>query len=327
MSVQTVLLAKKTLSWLSNKKVAVIGHMRPDGDCIGSQVALCSLLTSLNIENIAINPDSVPKTLTVFAKQTPFFKPEECSLKNYEVITVDCADLSRIGPNLASIAKQPFLNIDHHSSNTYFAKHNIVDIEASSTCELLYKIASKLKLNITSYCAQALLLGIATDTGNFMYPSVRPYTHEAASVLIKRGAIPSLINRGLTQEEEFSKLVLLKKFLGSLKLELNNKVCIGTLSLKDYKDSNAKKEQSDGFVDYTRCIASVCIGAFIEINESFLKVSLRAKEPKYQLDTLAKNWGGGGHPCAAGLTIHEAYDVFYTQFLNILKSHLKKIEQ
>lgn len=319
---------KALLAQLKGKKVAVLGHMRPDGDCVGSQVGLCRALNQSGIEAIAINQDPIPQTLKPFIGDTPWGTHEGFDAKDYVAITVDCADDLRTGGKTQALFPQKLANIDHHISNTGYAQQNFIEAHTAATAEILAGLFLDHGLPIDAVTAQALYVGIATDTGQFRFPSTSPQVFEICSALINAGANPGQAAKSLYENESFNKLELLKTFLSSLKLECNGRVCIGILTREDYQKSGALREDSEGLVDYARSIAGVDIGVLIEERENgMLKGSFRAKETHYRVDQLAKVYGGGGHACAAGLSQDASTaQAFYPILLKSIEAHLVQVD-
>jgi len=313
------------LKEMRGANVAVVGHMHPDGDCIGSQVALCRVLRNMGIEAVAVNQDPVPPNLLHFVGDTPFLTPKSLPFKEALSLYVDCADSDRPGKTLSQFFPNPFLNIDHHLSNPGYAKYNIVDVKTAATSEILADLIMDSELEIDATTAQALYVGIATDTVQFRAPSTNYKVFAICAKLIERGAKPDLAALYLYESEPFRKLELLRLFLGTLKIELDGKACIGVMDDEMYEKSNAKPFDSDGFVDYTRCVEGVEIGVLLEEHHGNLKGSLRAKKPSMRLDLLAGEFGGGGHACASGFSVPQtSIKQFYPSFLETIKEHRKK---
>tara|TARA_B100001248_G_scaffold262737_1_gene262026 strand:+ start:28434 stop:29438 length:1005 start_codon:yes stop_codon:yes gene_type:complete len=314
------------LKSLKGKKVAVLGHIRPDGDCIGSQVALCRVLRSLGADATAFNADAVPRVLKSFVGDTPLRQPEDdFDPAGWVAVSVDCADAKRVGDKVHKLFPKPFLNVDHHISNQGYAEHDFVVDSSAATAEILAGFFLDTGCELDATTAQALYLGIVTDTGQFMFPSTTAQTFAIASALVNKGAQPGKAGEELYQRENFPRLHLLKYFLESLKLELKGKVCIGCLALKDYRETGASREESEGFVDFTRSIEGVQIGIFLEEREGAIKASLRAKDPLMRVDQFAQTFGGGGHACAAGFNVESTLESFYPQLLKTLENHLDSI--
>lgn len=312
---------------LKGRKVAVLGHQRPDGDCIGSTVAFVRVLRSLGIDAIGLNNDATPPTLRTFVGDTPMALAADFSPNGHCAVSVDCADYKRVGDALNQSFPKVELNIDHHISNKCYGAENIVISTASATAEMLAGFLLDNDYEIDPTTAQALYVGIATDTGQFRFPSTTTATFDIARRLCQRGANPAGAARQLYEQESFAKIKLLQSFLGSLKLEFEGRVCVGLIEGGVYASTGATVDDSEGLVDYARAIAGVNIGVFIEDRDGALKGSLRAKDPKFRVDQIAKRFGGGGHACAAGLNVeNSSIQVFYPQLMDAIDTHLKSLD-
>ena len=313
----------KIIETFKGHKVAVIGHMRPDGDCIGSIVAVTRLLHSLGIEAVGVNQDPVPQSLRVFVGDTPLLLASELHSEDYIAVTVDCADYKRIGDKLIEMFPEIELNIDHHISNKNYARNNIVIDSACATAEILAGFYLDNEYSFDACIAQNLYIGIATDTGQFRFPSTTQATFEIARQLCEHGANPAVAALELYENESFEKIKLLQIFLGSLQIKFDNRVCVGLIENGVYEDTGASIDDSEGLVDYARAIRGVDIGVLLEDRKGFLKGSLRAKNPFYRVDQVAKLFNGGGHACAAGLNVENtSIDEFLPKLLSAIKNHL-----
>ena len=308
-------LFRALLDAIAGHPIAIIGHARPDGDCIGSQIALARVLRALGHEVLCVNGDPVPRRLQyLLTPETPFYRPtdippafpqsEISNLKSeiYSAIFVDCSDHDRAGAKVRHRFPAPIGSIDHHLSHATFAPHTIVIPTAAATCEILTGIFLDLALPIDPITAKALYAGINTDTGQFRFGSTAPLTFKLASELVARGADPAEAGYEIYERESWGKLQLLQSFLGTLKLECANRACIGILPDGIFEKTNTTAEDTEGLVDYARCIDGVEIGVLIEERpDGTVKASLRAKNPAMRVDLIAAQFGGGGHACAAGL--------------------------
>lgn len=320
-------LFSNSLKELRNQNIAVIGHLRPDGDCIGSQIALVRTLKALGANAIALNKDTVPQSLQFFIKDTPFAHSNFALYKDYIPVTVDSSDTSRIGSALTAQFPLINLNIDHHLSNLNFAQNNLVDPQAAATCEILAGIFLDLNIPIDPITAEALYLGIATDTGQFRYSMTNAQVFSICTQLINLGANPSITAHELYEREPLARILLLKEFLATLKLELNGKLCIGTLTEAMFKSTGTNKEHTEQLVDYPRSIDGVIIAAVLEQrSDNSIKGSLRAKNDAVRVDILAKNFNGGGHASAAGFSIEAKPEQFYPLFIETTKNHLSNLK-
>lgn len=316
----------QAIEQLKGQKVAVLGHQRPDGDCIGSTVAVVRVLQSLGVEAIGLNRDATPATLEAFVGDTPMALAEDFAPDGHVAVSVDCADFKRVGDRLNELFPEVALNVDHHISNKLYGTENLVIATACATAEILAGFYLDNGYEIDAVTAQALYVGIATDTGQFRFPSTTPVTFEIARRLCECGANPSAAAYELYERESFAKIKLLQNFLDSLTMEFENRVCVGLIENGVYDQTGATIDDSEGLVDYARAIDGVDIGVMIEDRAGALKGSLRAKDPKFRVDQIAKLFGGGGHACAAGLNVeNSSIKEFYPQLMEAIGEHLKSI--
>jgi bifunctional oligoribonuclease and PAP phosphatase NrnA len=319
----------KLLQALHGRKVAIIGHARPDGDCIGSQVALARVLQARGQDVICVNPDPVPRRLAFLVDGMKFFRTDDV-LKTTEdraAIFVDCADHARGGDRLKVRYPAPVAVIDHHLSNVGFTPANLVDAKSAATCEILAGMFFDNQLGVDAQTAQALFTGIMTDTGNFRFEAVSRRVFILAGELVARGAKPAEAGYELYERESAGKLKLLQHVLASLKMECGGRVCIGTLAPGIFELTGSTPEDTEGLVDYARSIEGVDIGALIEERpDKTVKASLRAKDPAYRVDLIAAKFNGGGHACAAGLNLKQNTENFYTRFVAALAEQIAAVD-
>jgi len=308
------------------RQVAVLGHKRPDGDCIGSTVALTRVLRDRGIDAVGVNQDDVPGNLRSFVGDTPFVRADAFESDGHVAAVVDCSDFKRVGERLRSLFTEVDFNVDHHISNGEYAARNTVVPTASATAEILTGILLDLGWGLDEVAAQALYVGIATDTGQFRFPSTTPETFEMARRLCEFGARPADAAYELYERESYSKIKLLQKFLASLRMEFDGRVCAGFVESGVYEETGATTEDAEGLVDYSRSIDGVDIGVLLEERDGAIKGSLRAKEPFFRVDQVAMRFDGGGHACAAGLNIDNAtIGDFYPKLMDALGDHLERL--
>jgi len=308
-------------SW-EGERIAVCGHLRPDGDCIGSQVAFTRFLRSNGIKAAAIRTDPIPRNLEDFVGDTPYIDEKDFDPTGWKAVTVDCADEIRIGKALRTKLPSTVFNVDHHISNPEYAEHNLVVPHACATAEILAELFLAIGHEPDQTSANALYVGIATDTGQFRFPSTSTRTFEICCHLCEFGADPAAVATRLYEQETMGRMQLLQSFLATLKLSLDGTVCTGCIREGEYERTGTSNEDSEGFVDYARSIEGVRIGVFLEENDGKIKGSLRSKDPVYRVDTIAQRFNGGGHACAAGFRIDSTIDQFYPELVKILEQHL-----
>lgn len=317
----------QALERLKGKKVAVIGHIRPDGDCIGSIVAVTRVLRQQGIDAVGLNRDAVPANLKAFVGDTPLLLAEDFTPEGHLAVTVDCADYKRVGERLNELFPKVALNIDHHISNRKYGEENFVIAESCATAEILAGFFLDNGYAMDALTAQSLYVGIATDTGQFRFPSTTPATFEIARRLCEHGAHPANAAYELYENESFAKIKLLQHFLKSLDLCFEGRVCLGLIGSGVYDECGASVDDSEGLVDYARSIKGVDIGVLLEERSGALKGSLRSKEPRYRVDQIAQQFNGGGHACAAGLNVEgSSIEAFLPILKEAIGRHLESLE-
>ena len=309
----------------AGRKISIIGHQRPDGDCVGSQVALCRVLRARGADAICLNSDPVPRRIKFLVGDTPFYLRDEFAHEGRVAIFTDCADHGRAGEKMKQLYPTPLACFDHHLSNGGFASHNFVDTGSAATAEVLAGIFLDARLPIDAITAQALYTGIMTDTGQFRFPSTSERVFEICGALLARGASPARAGQELYERESIGKLRLLQHYLGSLKFECGGRVCIGVLPDGIFAQTGATVEDTEGLVDYARSIDGVQIGVLIEERPGIIKASLRAQDGIYRMDTIASQFNGGGHASAAGLNCPGTLAGFYPQLLAALTLRVAEV--
>ena len=313
---------------IAGRTVAVVGHARPDGDCIGSQVALAHALSALGHEVVCVNADPVPRRLEFLARGIAFQRTDEAvaGAENRAAIFVDCADPARGGEQIKARFPNPVGVIDHHISNARYGAVNVIDTQAAATCEILAGVFLDAGVPIDPRMAQALYTGILTDTGQFRFNATSQRCFVLAGELVARGASPSEVGYQIYERETAGKMQLLQRFLASLRFECDSKVCIGFLPEGIFVETRTKTEDTEGLVDYARCIEGVEIGVLLERRAGGgVKASLRSKDPAIRVDRIAAQYAGGGHACAAGLSVTSAGDDFYAGLVAALAARLAQV--
>jgi len=317
------------LESLAGRRIVVIGHARPDGDCIGSQVALARVLASLGFDVICVNPDPVPRRLQFLIKEMTFLRTDDVvtSTEDRAAVFVDCADHARGGERLKARYAAPVAVIDHHLSNIGYAATNLVDSASAATCEILAGVFFDNGLTVDAQTAQALYTGILTDTGQFRFSSTSRRCFVLAGELVARGAQPSEAGFQLYERETEGKMRLLQHLLASLRLECGGRICVGKLAAGIFEQTGTSAEDTEGLVDYARSIDGVDIGALIEEkSDGTVKASLRAKESAYRVDLVAAQFRGGGHACAAGLNLKSGAENFYAELVAALTARIVAVD-
>ncbi len=304
---------------LNSEDIYIASHVQPDGDNLGSILALGIALKSINKKVYILKTDKIPSDylfLPLVESIQTFSEMEKIDL----FISLDVSDKNRLGKNAYLIDKAiTSINIDHHISNNNFCDINIVDSGASATGELVYRIIKKMNIVIDKNIATCIYTAISSDTGSFMYDNTSYKTHEIISELIKIGIDKSNININLYQNRSIERTMLFINAIGTIEFYFDNKVALVKVTQKMLEDSAANMDDTEGIVSFIREIASVEVAILIkEFNDKEMKVSMRSKRT-VDVATICANLGGGGHVRAAGVTIYSSIEHAKELILNEVK--------
>ena len=286
------------------KTICIVGHIRPDGDCIGSQIGLALALRNEGKKVTVWNEDAVPQKLKFLDPEGLFQKPRP-GRKFDCVIATDCASYERLGAVAACVNERDLLiNIDHHESNTRYGDFNWVSAREPSTGELIYRLLKVARWPVTEPIANCLFTAVSTDTGSFQYSSTRPGTLHTAAELVSRGANLAKICDEVYQSYPLSRARLLKHVYGNFKLADADRIAWFWLKQADLARTGAESNDTEGLIDHIRAIEPVVVACvFEEIGPELTRISLRSKSAKVNVSDIAAQFGGGGHAAAAGARI------------------------
>jgi phosphoesterase RecJ-like protein len=289
----------------ASKTICVIGHVRPDGDCIGSQLALSIALKNDGKKVTCWNEDPIPDKLAFLDPNGLMEKPKR-GLAFDCVIATDCASFERLGKaGRTAENRKVFINIDHHQSNTRYADINWISAREASTGELIFKLLKAGSWPITPIIADCLFTAVSTDTGSFQYATTKPLTYNTAGELVKRGADLAKICDEVYQSHPLSRVRLLKHLYNKFRLTHDDQIAYLWLKKKDFTRTGADTSESEGLIDHIRDIEPVEVACvFEELAPDLTRVSLRSKNHKVNVNEIAAQFGGGGHAAAAGARIH-----------------------
>lgn len=287
-----------------SKTFCVAGHIRPDGDCVGSQLGLALALQNEGKRVVCWNEDPVPDKYLFLNRDGLLQKPER-GLKFDCVIATDCASFERLGKVVPCISRRKILiNIDHHESNTRYGDINWVSGREPSCGELIYRLLKVARWPISKPMADCLFTAISTDTGSFQYPTTRPGTFHAGAELVTRGADLAKICDEVYQSYPLSRVRLLKHIYNHFRLTHQNQIAYFWLRQADFARAGSEGDETEGLIDHIRDIEPVIVACvFEEIEPELTRVSLRSKNDKVNVSDIAEQFGGGGHPAAAGARI------------------------
>ena len=295
---------------LSAKKIGITYHVSPDGDAVGSVLALLQGLRYLNKEAYVISKDYLSENLRYLPCADMITgNIIEPTPDTDVVIVLDCGNLERVCADLSNFTGV-VLNVDHHLSNDNYGKYNYVDTNAAATAEIVYELLNLLGIDFTSNdkkildIATCIYTSLVTDTGCFRHSNVTYKTLEIASVLKKLGVNNTYIYQSLFDNKEFDRVRFIGKVISNMKLELDNKVALIELPKSFGQEFGIEIGDTSDIISYGLQIKGVEVTLLIKEVDNGVKCSLRSKND-IDVRKIAEVFGGGGHIKAAGISLKE----------------------
>lgn len=307
-----------------HKRFLLACHVAPEGDAIGSLLAMESLLRRLGKQTCVVNEDLFPERLPCLSAKR-WRQPAQIKNKaGYfdALVTTDCPTLERIGKVSSLIGPETVIfNIDHHISNNRFGHYNYVRPRAAASGEVVFEIFKHMKVKLTRTEAKNLYVAISTDTGSFKYSTTTVNSHLVTAELISSGIDIEKINDQIYSSYSLNKMQLYSRLLGRVTTTSCGRVAWVALHLSDLKAAGATYEDTEGFIDFLRYMREVHISFFIsEMAPGVVKVSFRAKGP-YDVNRIATDFGGGGHRKASGCSIQASPEEAEARILHAVRRH------
>ena len=288
----------------SHQSFVLLSHVRPDGDAIGSQLALGYSLLALGKSVRLINEDGLPENLAFLPGSARIESPPAEPLDVEVAIALDTATKPRLGERALHAASKAalWLNIDHHVSNPLYGDLNLIDSTSPATGQILYDLITHLGLPLPPETRDAIYVAVSTDTGSFQYPSTTAKTYELAADLIRRGVDVGTINSQTYDELPYRRLELMRALLGTLQRTPDGMVAYWELRDQTRLELGLLPEDSEGLIDVIRAIRGVQLAVFFEeLPDGMIRASMRSKDRRLNVCQIAMEFGGGGHALAAGL--------------------------
>jgi phosphoesterase RecJ-like protein len=296
----------------SAQRLIVVAHEHPDGDALGSLIGMQGALTALGKDCLMFIDSSelpLPQEYDFLSLSGLVSSPPD-DLDERTVVFLDCGNLER---NPAEALQRPgmhILNIDHHHDNTHFGTVNLVVPDASCTAEIVWDLMQGLGTAPTQEIAEALYVGLITDTGRFMYENTGPRAHRMAADLIEAGVDVHEIYRRVYEGVPYGKLALLARGLAKVERFDSGRLTVTELDAADFAESGAEESYSEGVIDHLRAVQGTAVAALVRDRigdtdgngKPLRKVSLRASDERVDVSAIARVQGGGGHRQAAGFT-------------------------
>lgn len=287
------------------KEVVIVSHFRPDGDAIGSTLALGLALREMGKKVHLWNEDGVPTRFAFLEGASSIHRvPEQLPATADAFICVDTGDLKRIGEGaMKHFHEAPCtLNIDHHETNTRYADTNYVEGEAAACGCIIFKLIRALGAPLTRPIAEALYAAISTDTGSFQYPDTTAEVMETAAELLRAGVNVGEINRELYQETPLSAFTTQREVLNNMVVEEGGAISHYSMPAGRKAELGVGMEDTKDLVDIIRVLKGVKVSIIFEdLENGLIRMSLRSKDPRINVASIASSFGGGGHAMAAGI--------------------------
>lgn len=306
----------KTL--LSKDKILILTHRSPDGDTIGSGYALAMALRKLGKSVKVDCTDPFPEKYSYFTD-----KLEKLEFDEEFVVSVDIADTKLLGEKLSDYADKIDLCIDHHGSNTKYAKEYYVEASAAAAAQVIAKLIKLMNVEFDKDIANAIYTGITTDTGCFRYTNVTAETHRIAADMIDCGAESGMINRLMFETKSRSRLEIERRVMDSIQFYLDGRCAIAYATIDMMKESGAVDNDMEGVSSLPRQIEGVMAGITLrEKNNGKFKVSVRTTD-ELDASAICANFGGGGHKAAAGCMITGTLNEAIEQIIEVVRQALE----
>jgi len=286
-------------------RFAVLSHVRPDGDALGSQLALGLSLKRLGKDVRIWNEEGMLEKYSFLPSANLLTKPPADPEDVDVAIALDTAIQNRLGTALPAVrSAKVWINIDHHPSNPGYGDLVYINPKAPATGQILFELIRSEKLPIDAAIAENLYVAISTDTGSFQYPNTTARTFEIAAELGRAGVDVGRVSQLTYENYPRRRAELLRDLLGTMRFEVNDRVASFSLSLATAKKLGVLPEDNEGLIDHLRAIHGVIVAVFFEeLADGKVRVSMRSKSEKVNVCAICEKFGGGGHVLAAGARI------------------------
>jgi phosphoesterase RecJ-like protein len=303
-------------------------HENPDGDALGSLLGMHRILEALGKDTVmflAAKEFPLPVEYRFLPLEEVFHEPP-ADIADRTVMFLDCGNIDRMPADFLQHGDNKVINIDHHHDNTRFGAVNLVDVDSSCTAEIVYDLAALLDVQLTPAIANALYVGLVTDTGKFMYENTDARSHRMAAGLIDAGVQVNEIYRRLYEHAPIEKLKLLARALEGITLRDDGRLAVTYISTEDYAVTGASEALTEGIIDHLRTVDGTVVAAVVrdqaDGGRAARKVSMRSTDGRVDVSAIARSQGGGGHRRAAGFGTDLEYEQIVEFLVAEIDSHL-----
>jgi bifunctional oligoribonuclease and PAP phosphatase NrnA len=310
------------------RTIAVLSHVRPDGDAIGSQLALALSLISLGKTVDAWNEDGLPEAFSFLRKSELVTVPPKDTRTFDLVIALDTATRDRLGTSLQAIRQAScWINIDHHASNPGYGDLNYLDLTSPATGQIVFELIQTQRYPLSLEIAEALFVAISTDTGSFRYRNTSAHTFEVAAELVRQGVDVARISHFLYESQPKRRVLLLHELLQNAHFYADDRIGTTALNLDKKKQLGIQPADTDGLIDVVRSIETIVVAIlFEELENNRVRVSMRSKSVKIDVNKICSEFGGGGHPLAAGARIRGSLEQVEKLVTNRVSNEIARLD-
>jgi phosphoesterase RecJ-like protein len=316
----------KIISHLQNSKsILVVSHANPDGDAIGSLIAMGLSLKAISKKTTLYNESAIPAVYRFLPAVNSVVR--EFGNRNFDTaVILDCSDLERVGEAVSMVRRIPvIINIDHHVTNVGFGDLQLIDTSACATAEIVYRLIKQLSVPIDESIAASIYTGILTDTGSFRFSNTNKAAFAICEEMVALGVDPYKIARRVYGTYSLGRIKLLNLALDSIEISYNGRLSIMTLTQNMLNKTRTRPEDVDGLINYARSIEEVKVAALIQEHQNGYRtsetcgnyhVSLRS-DGTIDVAEIASSFGGGGHSSAAGFNIESTLPDLKLKIFNL----------
>ena len=310
-----------------NERFAVLSHVRPDGDALGSQLALALSLQQLGKKVRVWNEDGMLEKYSFLPRGDLLTKPPHTAEDVDVAIALDTAIQNRLGTAFTAVrSAKIWINIDHHLSNPGYGDLVHVDPTAPATGQIIFDLIKSQGFPFDREIAENLYAAISTDTGSFQYPKTSARTFEVAAELVCTGIDVGQLSQQLYENYPRRRVELLRELLRTMRFERDGRVASFSLALQTAAELQVLPEDNEGLIDHLRAIRGVIVAVFFEeLADGKVRVSMRSKSDTVDVCAICQKFGGGGHTLAAGArvrgTLAEVERNVLEEICDVVKSH------
>jgi bifunctional oligoribonuclease and PAP phosphatase NrnA len=300
----------------TRQRFVISSHSRPDGDSIGSQLAMAYALKTLGKDVVAINADQAPPPLLAFPGVSDIRIAPHADGEFDAAIIMECGDLTRTG--VSGLERFFVINIDHHPGNTGYGQINWFDSSAAACGEMVFDLVRALGVKLTVEIATHIYLAILTDTGSFHYSSISPRTFDICREALEAGVDPVLVARNVYDSNNMGRLKLFGAVLSAMQLDETGRIAIVYLDHEMAREAGGTYEDTEGLINLPLTVKEIQAVVFFKQDKGDdYRVSLRSKGD-IDIGVVAKEFGGGGHKNAAGCSVSGAIDGLQKKFIELI---------